>query len=88
MPKDIFGKELMVGDMIILHPDITPKLINAKITEVQGGGIAIPTGIGGQKAMSAGQIKAFLEITINFNPTLPINVIKISGGTEPPAGNA
>lgn len=77
MAKDALGNDLKVGDIISLSPKALPDLFVCKITGIQEGGLAIPTGVGGQQAIAAGVLRVVMDIGVSFNPTQAINCVKV-----------
>lgn len=77
MAKDVVGNDFKLGDVIILSPKAMPDLIICKITGLQEGGLAVPTGIGGQQAIAAGMLRVVMDIAIPFNPTQAVNCVKV-----------
>jgi len=80
MVKDMQGKDISVGDKLIIHPDCIPKLMFAIVAAVSEGGLAVATPVPGQKAITGGQLKCNIELIINFNPVQPIAVILLEKG--------
>lgn len=77
MVKDALGNDLNIGDVISLSSKAVPDLFVCKITGIQEGGLAIPTGVGGQQAIAGGMLRVVMDIAISFNPTQAINCVKV-----------
>lgn len=92
MVKDMRGLDIQVGDKIIMHPDITPKLVLCTVKHITEGGLAVPAknipGVPqGANVIQGGTIVLMIEINLNFNPTQPIAVLIVEKAVEA-SGNA
>lgn len=79
MVKDAMGNDLAKGDMIHIPMTVNPI---GRIVTIDEGGLVIAGSHKGPVNMSAGNLKVLIEVTINFNPTQPINVFKLHKSPE------
>ena len=82
MVKDILGNDLVLGDAVVLSPEITPKMMICKITHINEGGLAIPSPVKGQAVIGAGVLRLVFDFSLGFNPTQPITVCKVVNPME------
>jgi hypothetical protein len=82
MVKDARGVDIQVGDKIVLHPEITPKMLLCTVKHISEGGLAMPAknipGVPpGAQVIQGGTMVLIVEINMNFNPTQPIAVFVV-----------
>lgn len=82
MVKDLLGNDLAKGDLVEIHHLVGPTII-AKIVQISEGGVAIPPQSlpmnvpKGAIVLAGGNLKVLVEVNITFDPTKPINILKI-----------
>jgi hypothetical protein len=78
-PKDAFGHELHVGDLVVLQPTGVPVY---KVIHIQNGGLAVPGG--DPRAVTPCLIRVISDITVGTAPGMSINnMVKVIGpGSE------
>lgn len=77
MVKDAVNNDLLEGDHVVVGAAALPPHFIAKIIKISEGGLAVPTGKGGQQAIAGGTLQLQMDFALMFNPTQNINVVKV-----------